>query len=224
MLHPPCLPHRYTLAWPFPAILGFLEGNMWEYIMGPEITYSAAERRVKNAMARRGGLTRALCAAASMTGLGLIASPAMAQTETSADAEIRTPVIVENGQAMDFGSIIPGEAVSRLRINPNNGNLNVVVGDAVPAGGAVSAAQFTVTGTANQQVRLTFDTNRVDLIRDGGTETMRLNRFRLQTGGRNRSLNSEGTLSFAVGGQLRVRPNQAPGIYRGTFSISIDYL
>ena len=122
---------------------------------------------------------------------------------------------------MDFGTIIPGTARSRIRINPNDAS-TTVLGDALLVGGTVTTGDFRITGTADERVRITISQNRIDLVRDGGTETMRVNRFRLD-GGRNRFLNAVGEASVSVGGQLRVEPNQAAGIYRGTFNVSVDY-
>lgn len=172
-------------------------------------------------MCRRSAAISGKIAALGLLGAGLVASPAMAQEEATTDVEIRSAVTVQNGQGLDFGRIIPGAGTSRIRINPNNGSLNIL-GDAVAAGGSVTPAQFSVAGSGNQRVRISLGSNQVTLTRDGGSETMRLNRFRLD-GRRNRSLNNDGDLDFAVGGQLRVLANQAAGTYRGTFNVTVDY-
>ncbi|MEO1046215.1 MAG: DUF4402 domain-containing protein [Pseudomonadota bacterium] len=168
-----------------------------------------------------GKLTRTAMVS-GLAGTVLLASPAQAQNEASSDVEIRRAVTIQNDEAMDFGTIIPGTGNSRIRINPNNGALNIASGNATTAGGTPGPARFSVSGTANLRVRITVEDRRVDLVRDGGTETMRLNRFRLD-GGRRRFLDNNGDLDFAVGGQLRVRANQAAGTYRGTFNVSVDY-
>ncbi|WOE75139.1 DUF4402 domain-containing protein [Alterisphingorhabdus coralli] len=158
---------------------------------------------------------------ALLCGAGLMVSPALAQEEARADATIRTALTIENVQGLDFGRIIPGTGNSRIRINPNNGNLTIR-GNAVAAGGTPDRARFSISGSANQRVRISLVQRRVTLTREGGSETMRLNRFRLD-GRRNRRLDDSGNLDFAVGGQLRVRRNQAAGVYRGTFNVTVDY-
>jgi hypothetical protein len=152
----------------------------------------------------------------------LFAATAHAQSNGDADVEIMTPVVVQNDGNMDFGTIIPGTGLSRLRIDPDTGVLTVFSGNATIVGGTVSRATFTVSGDANERVRITLSQNRVDLTRVGGTETMRLNRFRLD-GGRNRFLDTTGTAQFAVGGQIRVTANQAAGVYQGSFALTVDY-
>jgi len=152
----------------------------------------------------------------------LCAGTAHAQDTGSTDVTIMSPVTVQNDQEMNFGNIIPGTILSRLRINPNTGVLVVNRGDATPAGGTVSRALFTITGDPNERIRITLSQRRINLVRVGGTETMRLNRFRLD-GRRNRRLDNSGSTQFAVGGQLRVTANQAGGVYEGSFELTVDY-
>ncbi len=152
----------------------------------------------------------------------LSAAPVYAQSNGRVNVDIMTPVIVQNDGAMDFGTIIPGTEVSDLRIDQNTGNLAVVSGNATAVGGTVRRATFTINGNANERVRITLSQNRVNLTRVGGTETMRLNRLRLD-GNRNRFLDTTGTAQFAVGGQIRVTANQAAGVYQGSFALTVDY-
>ena len=50
---------------------------------------------------------------------------------------------------------------------------------------------------------------------------MRIDRFRFDQ--RRKTLDAEGEQSFDIGGQLRIGANQKPGVYRGSFEISVDY-
>jgi len=50
---------------------------------------------------------------------------------------------------------------------------------------------------------------------------MRIDRFRFDR--RRKTLNADGEQSFNIGGQLRVGANQQPGVYRGSFDVSVDY-
>ncbi len=144
-----------------------------------------------------------------------------ANGSTDTTADIRQPVTIIKDNDMDFGTFIPGTANSVFRLNPNNGNLNQRSGDAIALGGTPTAAAFTVNGTANLRVRISSSQNRIFIVRDGGTETMRVNRFRFN--GRNRFLNAAGEATYRVGGQIRVGANQAAGTYRGNFNVTVDY-
>ena len=153
----------------------------------------------------------------------MIASGAQAANgSTDTTADIRQPVTITKDNDMDFGTFIPGTTRSVFRLNPNNDNLTQRNGNAIAFGGTPTAASFTVNGTPNLRVRITSGQNRIFITRDGGTETMRVNRFRFD-GGRNRFLDASGEVTYRVGGQIRVGANQAAGTYRGNFNITVDY-
>lgn len=140
-------------------------------------------------------------------------------SETTAD--IRQPVTVTKAADLDFGTFIPGSATSVFRINPRNGNMTQRSGDAIAFGGTPTPASFDVTGTAGLRVQITRNQNRIFITRDGGTESMRINRFTYDR--RRKRLNAAGEANFAVGGQIRIRPNQAAGTYRGSFGVTVEY-
>lgn len=136
-------------------------------------------------------------------------------------ANIRQPVTVTKTADLDFGTFIPGTANSIFRLNPRNGNMTQRSGDAIAYGGTPIPASFNVTGTAGLRVQITRDQNRIFITRDGGTETMRINRFRYDR--RRKRLDASGETNFAVGGQIRIGPNQAAGTYSGTFGVTVEY-
>ncbi|VAV99562.1 hypothetical protein MNBD_ALPHA04-2312 [hydrothermal vent metagenome] len=147
-----------------------------------------------------------------------VAAPADGDTVVTVNRGVN---IVKNSD-LEFGDYIAGTARSHFRINPNTGALIQRNGNAISVGGTQSVASFTAFGTPLLRVRLTVTDNRIFIVRDGGTETMRVNRFRLD-GRRNRFLNAAGEVEYKIGGQLRINPNQAAGTYRGTFNVTIDY-
>lgn len=158
------------------------------------------------------------CAACSVPFSPAYAAPASGETRTT----INQSVVVTKNADLFFGDFVPGTSNSVFRLNPRNGNLNQRSGDAIAIGGTPAAASFTASGTPLLRVRISSGQNRIFIVRDGGTERMRVNRFRFD-GRRNRSLNAAGEVTYRVGGQLRVGANQVPGTYRGTFAVNIDY-
>lgn len=153
----------------------------------------------------------------------VFAQPAYAaDANGQSSANINQSITVVKNSDLDFGDFIAGTANSIFRMNPNNGNLNQRSGDATAFGGVTTPAAFTASGTPLLRVRITSSQNRIFIVRDGGTETMRVNRFRFD-GNRNRFLNAAGEVTYQVGGQLRVGANQVPGTYRGAFNVTIDY-
>lgn len=151
------------------------------------------------------------------------ALPAQAQNGVSqARTIVNQSVQITKNADLEFGDFVAGTTNSVFRLNPNSGNLTQRSGDAVAIGGTPSAASFTATGTPLFRVRITSNQNRIFLTRSGGTERMRVNRFRFD-GRRNRTLDASGAVTYRVGGQLRVGPNQVPGTYTGNFNITVDY-
>lgn len=157
-------------------------------------------------------LTAALCSA----------SPAAAASD-SADARvfIRQPVTMTKTADLIFGDFVTGTADSIFRLDPRSGSLSQRNGDAVSVGGTQSFASIEVLGTALSRVQLSTGKQSILIQRDGGTETMQIDRFRFDR--RRKMLNVAGLQTFNIGGQLRVGANQKAGTYRGSFDVSVDY-
>ncbi len=98
-------------------------------------------------------------------------------------------------------------------------------GNAIAMGGTTSRASFTATGMPFQQANIRRLQNSINIVRDGGTETMRVNDFWLgnRAGLRDQILDASGQATYFVGGKLRIGANQTPGTYRGAFNVTIDY-
>ncbi len=168
------------------------------------------------------GLRMPLCLAIAIAS----SIPLSVQAQTT-DVNVSTEVLssfrVESSTDLHFGNFIPGTSVTRFRINPNNGVLNRVAGNATSIGGGQTAAVLKVTGTPFERVRFTRESGPVDIVHENGTSTLRVNRFRLD-GRRNRRLDENGEVEYRLGGQIRIRPDDLPGSYSGTFNITLDYL
>lgn len=157
---------------------------------------------------------------------GLCISPnAVAQSTGNSTTRVLTPITVTNINDLNFGRIIPGSATSIIRLRRNTGASRIMRGDALPIGGTVERAEFVIAADASTNVQITLP-NSVNLVRSGGTEVMRVNRFRLNGGGGrtvNRSIDNNGLLSVLVSAQLRIFPAQAAGVYRGNYDVTVEY-
>lgn len=120
-----------------------------------------------------------------------------------------------------FGDFATGTTESIFRIDPRSGLLGQQNGDAVSLGGTQSLASIEVTGTALMRVQISTGKRSILIRRTGGTQTMRIDRFRFDS--RQKILDADGEQSFEIGGQLHVGANQKAGTYRGSFDVSIDY-
>ncbi len=152
-----------------------------------------------------------------------LAQPAQAQSASGdATVVVNQGVNMVKNSDLHFGDFIAGTIRSVFRMDPATGALDQRNGNATSIGGAPTVASFTAFGTPLTSVQITVAENRIDIVRDGGTETMRVNRFRFD-GPRNRTLDASGEANYQIGGQLRIGANQVGGTYRGVFNVTIDY-
>lgn len=164
----------------------------------------------------------ALCASSCL----FIAQPGLAQTSNGqTNADVRQPLTVAKNSDLDFGKFVAGTTTSEFRIDAVTGAMAQLNGNAISMGGTTSRASFTATGTPFQQANIRRSQNSINIVRDGGTETMRVNDFWLgnRAGLRDQVLDASGQATYFVGGKLRILANQTPGIYRGTFNVTIEY-
>ena len=163
---------------------------------------------------------------ATMLIAGLCLSPSVAaQSQADVNTRVLTPITVTNGNDMNFGRVVPGDIVTIVRIDRNSGAADIIRGDSIHVGGTVQRAEFIITAEPSANVQITLP-DRIDIIRDGGTENMRVNRFRLNNGGGStvtRSIESDGSLTVFVSAQLRVFSGQTAGVYRGTYDVTVEY-
>ena len=161
------------------------------------------------------------------------AAPAQAQAEAAtanAEALAITPLSLVKEQDLDFGFIVPGTTTGFVTLSPSN--VVTTTGGIIVTGTTQNAA-FYGYGSFNQFLRIYLDANQYNLRRQGGTQTMRLDQVTIGstppvvigTAPRTfRIASASGLFRFAVGGRLRVLPNQVPGIYVGQFAVSVEYL
>lgn len=160
-------------------------------------------------------------------------SPAQAQGETAtanAEALAITPLSLVKEQDLDFGTIIPGTTNGFVTLSP--ANVVTTTGGIIVSGTTQNAA-FYGYGRFNQQLRIYLNANQFNLVRQGGTQTMRLDQVTIGstppvvigTAPRTfRIASASGLFRFTIGGRLRVLANQMPGTYIGQFAVSVEYL
>ena len=154
-----------------------------------------------------------------------LSTTASAQSQGNANTRVLTPITVTNNSDMNFGRVVPGDITTILRITRNTGIPNIIRGDAQPIGGTVQRAEFLIAAEPSANVQITLP-SRINITRDGGTEIMRVNRFRINNGGQStvtRSIDSDGTLTVFVSAQLRIFSGQTAGVYRGNYDVTVEY-
>jgi hypothetical protein len=130
-------------------------------------------------------------------------------------------------QDLDFGQITASNSAGTMTISPSG--VRSKTGAVTLFGEAGAPARFAGYGFPNQSVLISITAPTGVLTRSGGSETMQFDTFvvgstpqvQLTTAPRVfRISSSTGMFAFPVGATLRVKRNQAPGVYAGTFSIT----
>ena len=164
--------------------------------------------------------------------IGSVPIAVSAQDADSADAQafLVTPLSFVKQTDLDFGQIIPTNTAGTVTMDSTGavattGGVTQVDGTQIPA-------RFWGFGQFNQRVLINIDANTYLLTRDGGTETMLLDRVTIGSQPpilittnprRFRIANPDGFFSFTIAGRLQVAANQAPGIYNGEFTVTLEY-
>lgn len=174
-----------------------------------------------------------LCVMAVGAVLLAVPEPVRAQGEAAtanAEALAITPLSLVKEQDLDFGIIIPGATTGFVTVSPSNA---VTTTSGIIVTGTTQNAAFYGYGTFNQRLRIYLDANQYNLVRQGGTQTMRLDQVTIGstppvvigTAPRTfRIASANGLFRFTIGGRLRVLANQTPGTYVGQFAVSVEYL
>lgn len=146
---------------------------------------------------------------------------ARASTTTApAEAAIVTPLSAVKTEDLRFGSIVPGTAAGNVVINNATG-ARTSSGPLTLVGGDFGRAQFLGLGSSSFLVLIQRTGPLPVLTRSGGTQTMNVTAL---TGlPQLRFFPGTGIIAVNVGGTLAVGANQMPGIYTGTFNVTMNY-
>ncbi|HQA18623.1 MAG TPA: DUF4402 domain-containing protein [Novosphingobium sp.] len=184
-------------------------------------------------------LWRGFCALLAFTCAGLICAPAAAQTASAtagSQAVVVEPLSLIKVADLNFGKIAARPTAGTVTVDPNTGACTVT-GPILSVGGC-HFAEFAGMGVRNMRVRFQIPTT-VTLTGPGGA-TMVADTFTLGIapdlifiGGNGNGLgngnkryqivSSTGIFTFRIGARLNVGANQAPGIYTGTFPVTVQY-
>jgi len=149
------------------------------------------------------------------------------------DFEGNTGVIVINGltitkrQDLDFGRIAPNiSSFGTVKVNRGSNN-NSVCESTLVCLKSGNRARFKIIGQPDQIVTIS-DPGSI-IIYDGQGNNMTVDTFVGAGSGNDtewrgwQQLRTSGISRFNVGATLTVKPNQPPGTYVGTFTITVNY-
>ncbi len=157
-----------------------------------------------------------------LAGFGSTAFAQVSSTATST-ATIVTPISIAKTIDMNFGNVAVSATAGTVVLAPA-GTRTPTGGVTLPVtAGTVTAASFTVTGTAGYTYAITLPTTAVTLI--NGTFNMTAAAF-TSTPTTTGTLSAGGTQTLNVGATLAVAASQAAGLYASTasgFTVTVNY-
>jgi hypothetical protein len=154
----------------------------------------------------------------------------------TAGARIIVPMTLTGQNSLNFGTTNKQSGVSGSVVlsttdasrDFNGGVSSSVIGD--PASNAV----FNVSGSYNSSYSISLPTSII--VVEPGSMTMTINELKIRFSnattdiaiydGNNsisKVLNGKGNDSFKLGGKLNLGPEQAAGLYSGTYAVTVDY-
>lgn len=196
-----------------------------------------------------GRFTQAAFAVAAVLCMGFGGTAAQAQTRTVAQANgnakavVVAPLTLLKTQDMDFGKIAPRPTAGTVTIDP--ATQTCAVTGPILRFGTCAAAQFVGQGSKNLGARVSIasatnltgpgTTMVLDNIVLGGNSSIVFigntnaqgSGVGLSAGGGNQRysiVSSSGIFTLSIGATLHVNANQAPGVYHGSITVSVQYL
>jgi hypothetical protein len=145
-----------------------------------------------------------------------------ANVATSAGGQVVTPIAISKTQDLQFGKFIAGTGGS-LTIAPGDalGKVPAVTGTVVTNAtfaAAASPASFTVTGESGAAYSITLPSS---ATLTHGADSMTVDSFLSDAGGS--PVITGGSVVVNVGAKVTVASGQNPGVYAGSFNVSVDY-
>jgi len=138
-------------------------------------------------------------------------------TGVNAAATIVTPISITKTVDLNFGAIVPSLTAGTVTVGTDNSILGAGGVTLIPQLGAHSAASFTVNGAIGALFSVTLPG---DVTISNGTESMTVSDFTSNATG---ALDASGAEDFNVGATLAVAASQLPGLYEGTFDVTVTY-
>jgi hypothetical protein len=146
---------------------------------------------------------------AVLAAVGLFQAPA-AQAQTIASIG-----------SLSFGSFV-ASAGGTIAVAPGSGRSKTGSVILLAQGGASTAAQFTVSGTAMATYAITLPADGAITLTDASGHSMALNGF-VSYPGATGTLSGGGTQLLSVGATLSVNNAQPRGSYSGSFPVTVHY-
>jgi hypothetical protein len=162
-----------------------------------------------------------------------IQTKAQSSINGQAKAEVTSQLAISDNTGTVGGTTLNFGKIAVLAGSGGTCTISTVNAVATVSGGVntitstTSNAIFSLTGMAGKSYAITMPASAV-VTRAGGSETMTIDNLKVRPNSKGNdeltgTLDSFGSDSFTVGGQLNVAAAQADGIYNGTFNVTVAY-
>ncbi len=160
----------------------------------------------------------------------------LATVNASAGASIIVPMRLTEQNSLNFGSTNKQSGVAgSVVLSTSDASRDFIGGvSGSSAGDAASNAIFNLYGKDSSSYSITLPTS-ITVV-EPGSMSMTIDELKIRFSGGagdiaingannsiSKMLSSDGTDSFRLGGKLNIQPEQAAGLYSGTYSITVDY-
>lgn len=151
----------------------------------------------------------------------IVMFPAQAATSASASntasAIVITPITIATTANLVFGTVQPKTTAGSVTVSASGTRTgsNVVLSSMALG----NAARFNITGYANANFTIALPSS---ITLTGPGTAMTLNSFTSSLG-TSATISATGTATLGIGGTLAIAANQAPGVYSGSFSVTVNY-
>jgi len=157
---------------------------------------------------------------------GINKASAQSSATAPASATIVTPITITKTVDMEFGNAAVQASTGGTVVLATAGTRTATSGVTLPAvTGTVSAAEFTIQGTANYTYAITLPADNTVTIDDGASHSMPVDLFNSSPAATG-TLDASGNETLKVGATLTVSAGQTPGTYTTgatPFTVTVNY-
>jgi len=171
-------------------------------------------------------MTKFVRLAAIAAALTIVATPAFAAgtsatPKAKATAKILRPLTLAATRNLDFGTIVVGAIPGTQTVSVSQGGVLTCGASGLTCSGAVTSAQYSVTGTNNMVVTITAAASNLTNTTSGGSETLVFT----PSAPANVTLANSGApgTPFTVGGSIQIATSTVDGLYSGDMDVTVDY-
>ncbi len=148
------------------------------------------------------------------------AAPASASPKSTAEVALIRPLTLQRRADLDFATLAPTTG-GTATIDPTTGAMTMT-GGLLHLAGTPSPARYAGAASRRTVVVIRVPSRPVLIRRVGGTQTLSVSNFTLDSADR-RALAQTESFTFAVGARITVPAGTVEGLYTGDIDVTVQY-